>query len=306
MSATAIDLSRLTAPAAIEPLDFELMLGAFKIRFQEYWDAARVTDPTLPDYNVSVLETSPAVILGQAWSYIRLLDRARVNDAVRAVLAPLAKGADLDNVVAVNGTYRLEVSPANPETGAPAIMESDERLLLRFLLGWDRPAAGSAGGYLYDTFTALPIAHDAVVNGFSVHGRRGDVDVVAIGPGGRLLTDPELTTIRTAVLHPNRKPEAVAVVVMNATRRVWNASLKLEVSRGPDPALVQAEADARIRAVAFDRMLIGGELPAEAIIGAAYGPNVLRVIEVEQVVDFTPEPYGVPVLGTLTLTTEVR
>jgi phage-related baseplate assembly protein len=304
MSATAIDLSRLTAPAAIEPLDFELMLGAFKIRFQEYWDAARVTDPTLPDYNVSVLETSPAVILGQAWSYIRLLDRARVNDAVRAVLAPLAKGTDLDNVVAINGTQRLVVIPATDTT--PAVMETDERLLLRFLLGWDRPAAGSAGGMLFDALSALPIIHDALVNGAAIHGRRGDVDVVAIGPGGRLLTDPELTTIRTAVLAPHRKPEAVAIVVMNATRRVWNASLRLEVSRGPDPALVQAEAEARIQALAVDRMKIGGELPAEAVIGAAYGPNVLRVVEVEPVVDFAPQPYGVPVLGALTLATEVR
>jgi phage-related baseplate assembly protein len=303
---TTIDLSRIPAPAAIEALGFETLLSAFDTRFLEAWAGLRLRKPELPMYDVEKLESDTVAPVKQAFGFVRLLDRARVNDAVRAVLAPLATGADLDNLVAINGTQRLVVIPADPIAGTPAVMETDARLLLRFLLGWDRPAAGSAGGYLYDAYSALPIIHDAVVCGYGIHGRRGDVDVVAIGPGGRQLTEAELATIRTAVLHPDRKPEAVSVSVRNAERRLWDATLRLEVARGPDPALVQAEAEARIRAMAVERMRIGGELPAEAVIGSAYGPNVLRVVEVSPVVDFAPEPYGVPVLGALTLTTEVR
>ena len=35
-------------------------------------------------YDVSRLETDPAIIIGEAISYLRLLDRARVNDAAKA------------------------------------------------------------------------------------------------------------------------------------------------------------------------------------------------------------------------------
>lgn len=301
---TTIDLSRVPAPAAIEPLDFEALVSAFDARFLAFWNALRTRKAGLPAYDVEKLETDAVAPVKQAYAYLRLLDRARVNDAVRAVLAPVASGSDLDNLVAVNGTQRLVVIPATD--ASPAIMESDARLLARFLLGWDRPAAGSADAYLFDAFSALPLIHDAVVNGYRVHGRRGDVDVVAIGPGGRLLTSDELATIRAAVLAPHRKPEAVSVSIVNATRRIFDVHLTLEVSRGPDPILVQAEAEARIRALAVERMRIGGELPAEAVIGAAYGPNILRVLEVEPVPDLAPQPYGVPVLGALSLTTEVR
>jgi phage-related baseplate assembly protein len=301
---TTIDLSRVPPPAAIEALSYETMLDDAVAEFLTRWNAARVIYPNLPEFNTETLDSEPAVILIQAAQYLRLLDRQRVNDAVSAVLAPLARGADLDNVAARLGVQRLVVIPADGPT--PAVMESDERLLTRYLLAFDRPSAGSAGGYLFDAYSALPIIHDAAVIGHAVHGRRGDTDVVVIGPGGRLLTANELTTVRTAVLHPNRKPEAVSVSVLNATRRVWNASLVLEISLGPDPSIVRNEADARIRAMALTRMRIGAELPAEAVFGAAYGPNVIRVRATAAVPELAPQPYGVPVLGALTLTTEVR
>lgn len=301
---TTVDLSRIPLPAAIEAITYEARLDAFIGRFVTAWDTLRVLRPELPLYDVETLETDPAVVVLEAAAFMSTLDRQRVNDAVKAVLLPTATGTDLDNIAALTGTQRLVITPAVGAT--PAVMESDDRLRLRALLSWDRPAAGSADGYLFDAYTALPVLLHAKVNGAAIHGRRGDVDVVLIGPGGRLLTEIELTTVRTAVLAPNRKPEAVSVSVINATRRVWNASLRLEVTRGPDASLIMAEADARIRAMAALRTVVGGELPAEAVIGAAYGPNVLRVIEVAPVPDLAPEPYGVPVLGTLTLTTEVR
>lgn len=299
-----IDLSRLSPPLAIEPLSYETMLDGAVTEFLTRWNALRLTLPALPAFDTAALQSEPIGILLQAAQYLRLIDHQRVNDAVAAVLAPLATGADLDNVVAVNGTQRLVIAPATDASSA--IMESDARLLRRFLLAWDRPSAGSAGGFLFDALSALPIIHDAAIIGSAIHGRRGDVDVVAIGPAGRLLTEGELATIRAAVLHPNRKPEAVSVSVLNATRRVWNASLQLEMARGPDPSLVRAEAEARLQALAVERMRIGGELPAEAISGAVYGPNVIRVSATAAVPELAPEPYGVPVLGALTLTTEVR
>lgn len=131
-----INLSRLPLPDVIGTLDYEALYALFLSRFLAAWDEARAIDPSLPAYDVGSLETDLVASLGEAISYLRLLDRARVNDAVKAVLAPLATGADLDTVAARLGVERLIVQAAT--STAPAVMESDGRLLARYLLAFGR------------------------------------------------------------------------------------------------------------------------------------------------------------------------
>lgn len=304
LSGSTIDLSRLPAPAIIEALSYETLQSAFLARFSTVWTAARAIDPSLPAYDVGVLETDPIVIASQAWSYLRLLDRSRVNDAVKAVLAPLAELDDLDNVVARADVQRLVVTPATGDQAA--VMESDARLLMRYLLAFSRPAAGSREGYLYDVYTALPTLYHAQVNGRAVHGRRGDVDVVLSGPAGRDLTDSELTTCRTALLADNRKPEAVAVTALRATRNVYAVAGAITVARGPDAETVRLEADARLVATAADRMLIGGLVPVTALVGALYGSGVVLAAISAPAADIAPDPYAIPILGAHAITAEAQ
>ena len=300
---TSIDLSRLPAPAAIEPLDFEQLFAAFMDRFQAAWGEARALDPSLPAYDVGTLETDPIVILGQADAYLRLLDRQRVNDAIKAVLAPLARGADLDNVVARQGIARLAVVPASE--GQPAIMETDAALLRRYLLSFDRPAAGSAGRYLYEAWTAAPALADVRVNGRAVHGRIGDTDVVIAGTGGADATPEQIAGVEAAVLHENVKPEAVGVAVIPATRTESRVEQTIVVPAGPDAELVRAEAEARVRAVAASRMLIGAAVPRALVAGAAFGPSVLDVIHVAPATDIAAQPYAIPVATEFVIGVEV-
>lgn len=302
---TTIDLSRLAAPDAIETLSSEAMQTAFQTRFLAFWATAREKDPSLSAYDATSLEADPANIVGEAVNYLRLLDRARVNDAVRAVLAPLATGTNLDNIVARQGVQRLEVVPANPATNTPALMETDAALLRRYLLSFDRPSAGSAGRYLCEVFRAFPLAGDARVNGRAIHGRRGDTDVVVSGPGGRDATDAEMAAVRAAVLDPSVVPEAVSVSVLRATRLPYSVSLVVEVPPGPDASLLAQEAALRVRAVTDERTRIGGEIPAGLLSGAAYGPNVIKVRDLAPVA-ILPDPYTVPVCVGVTVTAEVR
>lgn len=302
LSAETIDLSRLPAPNAIEPLDFETLQSAFKERFTTFWAAARALDPSLPDYDVQTLETDPAIIIGEAWSYLRLLDRARVNDAVRAVLAPLAKGDDLDNVAARINVQRLIVVPATEST--PAVMESDERLLLRYLLAFSRPAAGTRERYLFEAYTALPILHHAAVNGRAIHGRRGDVDIVLAGPNGRDLTDEEMFIVGDRLLAEDVKPEAVSVICLRAQRALYDFAGALLVAKGPDPASVMSEAETRVRLAAKERMKIGGFVPVNSLVGALYGPGVLRASASAPAVDVAGSPYAIPLLGDVVLDAE--
>ena len=301
---TVIDLSRLPAPNAIEPLSYEALLTGYVERFQTFWAAARLVDPTLPSFDVSLIETDPAIIVGQAWSYVRLLDRARVNDGIRALLGPLSSGANLDNLVASRNIARREIAAATAE--APAILESDFQLLRRYLFSFDAQASGSAGRYLFDAFTAWPGMLDARVIGFDIHGRRGDTDVVIIGPDGALPTTLQRSTVSAAVRHANRMPEGVAISILAAMRVEYDVSLTIEVpSLGPAPTVLLAEALERVRSVGAARMIIGGEVPQGLIAGAAYGPNILKVRD-NAPVAIAPHPYKVPVLGEVIITFEVR
>jgi phage-related baseplate assembly protein len=304
MASTVIDLSRIPAPNAIEPLSSAALKTAYIARFKTAWAAARALDATLPMYDVEVLETDPAVIVGEAFSYIRLLDRARVNDAVRAVLAPLARGADLENVVARWGVQRLVVVPSTG--GVPAVMETDAQLLRRYMMAVDRPSAGSADRYLYEAFTAFPGMQDAVVVGRAIHGRRGDTDVVIIGPNGDAPTTNQIMTVLAAVTASDVKPEATSVKVIAATRVPYGVALSLEVPRGPDASLIADDARTAVNAATASRLRIGAEVPVWSIAGAAYRHNVIKVRVEQPAADIPSDPYSIPVCTGVSIDTEVK
>lgn len=304
MVSTVIDLSQLPAPDAIEPLSSALLKTAYVDRFKAAWTVARGLNPALPDYDVQMLETDPAIIVGEAFSYLRLLDRARVNDAVRAVLAPLARAADLDNVVARWDVQRIQIAPAAGLV--PAIMETDDQLLRRYLMAVDRPSAGSADRYLYEAFTAWPTMLDAAIIGRAVHGRRGDVDLVIIGPNGDAPTSTQIATVTAAVTASDVKPEATSVTVLGATRTTYSVALRLEVPKGPDPSLVVADARTYVNAAVTARLKIGAEAPIWSIAGAAYRPNVIRVNVDQPAADVPADPYSIPVCTGINITAEVQ
>ncbi len=308
---TAIDLSRLPAPEAIEIWSTSAMLQGFADRFLSEWQAQRLIDPTLPTFGEEKLQTNPAIVVGRAWTYLRTLDRQRVNDGLRALLAPLSTGSNLDAIAAARNIARLTIVPAL--NGDPAVLESDAALLRRYLLSFDTPAAGSAGRYLFDAWSAWPQSDDrslglwdARINGRAVHGRRGDTDVVVIGPFGRLPTDAELAAVRASVTDPNRAPEAVAISVLAADRNEYAVSLVVEVPGvGPSAETIRSEAEGRVRAVAVERMMIGGEIPEGLLAGAAYGPGVIKVRDLDPVV-IQPDPYRVPVMISISIVAVVR
>lgn len=308
---TAIDLSRLSAPQAIEIISLDQLEADFKDRFLTEWAAQQQIDPTLEDFTEAELETHPAIVVARAWRYLRNLDRNRVNDGLKALLAPLSTGGNLDALVAGRNIERLTIIEAT--ANAPAVMEGDASLLRRYLESFDLPAAGSVDRYLYEARKAWPQSQDkslglwdARVNGFDIHGRRGDTDVVIIGPAGRVPTEIERKSVRDAVTATKVKPDAVSVTVLAATRVEYSASLVIEVPGvGPDPETLRMEAEKRVRAAALSRVLIGGEIPPGLLAGAAYGDGVIKVRDLAPVA-IAPDPYRVPVLARLLLAVEVR
>ena len=99
-SFTSVNLSQLPAPAVIEVLDFEAM-------FDESLTALQALDPTFD----ALLPSDPAFKILEVCTYLRLLDRQRVNDAARGVMLAYAVGSDLDQLAAIFGITRLVLDP---------------------------------------------------------------------------------------------------------------------------------------------------------------------------------------------------
>jgi phage-related baseplate assembly protein len=295
-SPVAIDLSRLPAPNAIAPLDHAILLTEFIVGFLAYWDELRATRPDLPGFTAETLASEPAIVIGRITAFLRLLDRAMVNDAVRAVLAPLAKKADLDNVVARQGVLRLET--------APGVMETDEQLLKRYLLSFGRASAGSIDRILFDAYTAWPAMWDARVNGFAVHGRRGETDLVISGTAG-VTPAEKLALVRSAVTAPSAKPEAIGIFVLAAAPLGYAVAQTVAVPVGPDAELVRLEAVARVAAATDERHLIGGTIQRDLVAGAAYGASIASVAHVAPPVDVVATPYQIPVRTGIAIAVEV-
>lgn len=308
---TAIDLSHVAAPDALEAWSHDQMIANFKTGFLAQWALEQASNSALRDFTEQDLASHPVIVVARTWAYERGMDRQRVNDAIKALIAVLARGASLENIAASRNIQRLTIVSAT--ASAPAVMESDAALLRRYLLSFDLPSAGSVGRYLYDAWTAWPQSEDrtlglwdARVNGRAIHGRKGDTDVVIIGPFGRLPTVGELAAVRAAVTNLNRAPEAVAISVMAATRVTYAVDLTIEIPAiGPSPDVVKADVAARITAAATDRILVAGEIPAGLLSGAAYGANVITVTDNAPVV-IAPDYYKVPVMTSLTVRTVVR
>ncbi|MGL5447439.1 MAG: baseplate J/gp47 family protein [Rhabdaerophilum sp.] len=295
-----IDLSRLPPPDILEVLDAEAYLATLKTAFTAHWNTIRGDRLAI---DTLALEHEPITGLLRTVAELRRFMTGHINDVVRALLAPLAQGADLDQIAAGVNLQRLVLTPASGQT--PAVLEGDASLLRRYLLAFSRPAAGSPARYRLEAFTALPILHDIAVIGRAVHGRRGDVDLVVAGPEGRDLTNPELATITAAVQAEDVKPEATSVAVLRATRRLYSLSGRIVLPTGPDPDLVRAEATARVRAAGRERLQIGAEMPLERLTGAVYGPSIQRFDRLDPSTSIPADPYTIPILTAVTLATEV-
>lgn len=292
---TTVDLTSVPFPNALELLDSEVLISEFVGRFKEQWDLERVKNPTLPEYDVETLEFDPVIIVGQAWAYLRLLDRQRVNDGIKSLFAFSALHADLDHLVASRNIQRILIREESE--GVPALYENDAQLLNRYLLKADYPSAGSAGRMLYDAYTTFPELQHGRVNGFDVHGRRGDTDVVLVGPDGRDLTDDEMGLIKSAVKHVNRAPEAASVSVMHANRVLYQANMTIYVADiGPDPDVLLAEAKAAVETAQVLRLYAGAQVPEGYLASAAFSDktNIIRVVD-NAPVTIEPDVYSVPV-----------
>ncbi|MFJ6324084.1 MULTISPECIES: baseplate J/gp47 family protein [unclassified Rhizobium] len=261
---TIIDLSRLPEPDAIDKLDFETILAA------RMSDLEKRAEQAGYEYDTGGLETDPLKIDQEAHAFREMLMRARVNDGLRSTLPAFAKNADLDHAVSKAGVERIILVD---EHGKVTFREDDGALLRRYLATFSAPAAGSEDGYLAAALKAWPQAHDIRV----VNGGAGKVLVYLLGADGAVAPLDAVFAVAKALDAKHIRPLTDDVTVSAATIDRYSLTGKLIVPRGPDPAQVVAAAVKRVKEFGIARYHIGAEIPRDALLSAAYVPNVIRI-----------------------------
>lgn len=275
----AIDLSRLPPPDAVQALDYETALAQMKARLIDL-------DPTLEP--ALSLESTPESLILQVCAYFRILDRNETNQAVRAVMPALARGADLDQLGVLMGLGRLVITPANPETGAPAVMESDEAFRRRFVLAPEGfSVAGPAGAY---EFHALSASGD-VLDASAVSPAPGEVLVTVLSRLGDGTASPELlAAVEAKVSADDIRPLTDLVTVQSAEILDFTVEATIRTFSGPDPSVVVEAAEASLEAYLASARRLSRDVPRSAVIAALHVPGVQRVDLVEPAADLVVTP----------------
>lgn len=263
---TAIDLSRLPAPTLIETLSYEATYAEMLAKLKE----------SLPDFDDS-LESDPAVKVLQLCAYFRMLDRQRVNDAARALMIAFATGSDLDQLGARPefNVARLELAPADPVTGTAAIMESDDEFRRRIVLAPEAfSVAGPSGAYISHALSADPDVLDAS----AVSPSPAVVNVYVLSRTGTgTAAAPLLATVTAALSGETVRPIGDRLTVYTASIVTYAVTASIKTFSGPDPAVVLAEAQARIEAYVADAKRLGRDITRSAIFAALHVAGVQNV-----------------------------
>lgn len=261
----SLDLSRLPAPTVIEQLSFEVIFAAMVADLQ-----ARMPDFDLP------LETEPAMVVLQVAAYREFLLRQQFNDRARSVMTAYATGSDLDHLAVLVGVQRLTITPADPFTDTPAVMESDTALRQRIVLA---PEAFSvAGPELAYVFHARS-AHPDVLDASCTSPVPGEVVVTVLSRAeDGTPSDAVLAAVEATVNARTVRPLTDHVTVQAVTPVPFTVAAAIYTFAGPDADLILAAAETKLAAFLAASRLIGRDITFSALNAALHVDGVQRVV----------------------------
>lgn len=257
-----MNLDDVPTPDVVEALDYETILADLTADYAARW----------PQFSAWV-ESEPALKILEVAAYRELLLRARVNDAARACMLPVAEGADLDNLAALFGVAR--------RAG-----EADAALRRRTTLSLGaHNTAGSAAGYEFWALQTPGVHHACVKRTGAGHVRVTGVGRVE-GEGAAAL-DAQLDRATVAALRARLSGDTVRPIgdVLNVrgvriqAYRV-NAVVHTQATVA-DRAAVRAAAESSVRAFCLAKHRCpapdGSAVRRDALFAALHVPGVERV-----------------------------
>jgi len=265
---TLVDLSELPAPDVLEPLDFEdtysEALGVFRGHMGQNWTAS--------------LESDPVTKLLEVGSYIKLGNRARVNDAAKAQLLAYATGTDLDHLAANVNLKRLVVQAADPLAVPPveAVMEAHDALRERVQLAYEGlTTAGPRNSYILHARNASALVADATAESPAP----ACVDVTVLGLEGDGTAGPQiLALVAAAVNDDDVRPVGDRVTVRGAEILRYRVDAVLHMKgTGPENDAALTEAIRRLEAWINPRRRLGVEVARSGVDAQLHVAGVGRV-----------------------------
>ncbi len=271
-SSTAVDLSRLPAPAIVELLDYETIFSAYIADLQE----------RLPIFDANV-ESDPVVKLLQVAAYRELMLRQQFNDRAQQLLVAYATGSNLDHLAALLSVERLVVDPGNPGDGIAPVMEDDGSLRRRIVLA---PESWSvAGPELAYVFHARS-ADGRVADASATSPLPGEVLITILSTEGDGTPSPEVIAAVEAIVNGRPvRPLGDAVTVQAAELVEFEVAAIVHTFSGPDHDLVLSAAEASLQAFLADSRRLGRDIPISSLHAALTVPGVQKVVMVSPPAD---------------------
>lgn len=272
---TAVNLSRLPFPEVVETISIEQIISEAKA---ELIALIAGEDEAAGQAIAAVLqlESEPLVKLIEIFAYREANCRQRVNDAARACMIAYAVGADLDNLGALVGVERLEISPEIAAQGIAAVMEGDEPFRRRILLAPEAySVAGPEGAYISHALDAS----GEVLDASATSPTPGQVVVTVLSRLNNGAPSPELLALVNArVSAEDVRPLTDQVIVAAAEVLEFEVVASLRTFAGPDAGVVLAEAEARLQAYIASAFRLGRDITRSAIITALSPEGVQDVV----------------------------
>lgn len=263
---TAINLALIAPPKVVEALDYEQVIAEM---------LADLSD-RLPEFE-TFLESDPVVKILQIAAYRETILRQRINDAAKAVMLSYAVGTDLDNLAALFGVIRLQVTPADPDATPPtaAVFESDSDFRYRIQLSLEGlSTAGPEGAYIFHALSANGLVLDAS----ATSPQPGDVLITVLSRAGDGTASAELlASVEASLSAEDVRPLTDHVLVQGATIVPYQVEAALYFYAGPDRAVIMATAQAAIEAYTESQHRLGLDVSLSGIYAALHQPGVQRV-----------------------------
>lgn len=277
-SFTAVDLSRLPFPDAIEAPDFETI-------FAEMLADLRARDSTF----TALVESDPAYKVLEVAAYRETLLRQRVNEAVKAVSLAYAAGADLDQLAAGFDVQRLMID-AGDATAIPPVAptyEDDDSLRRRVQLSFEGfSTAGPEGAYIFHALGADADVLDASVDSPTP----GAVHVAVLSRVGDGTASSDLQdAVEAKLTGDSVRPLTDEVTVLSATILAYTIVATLKTFSGPDHEVVMANAQASAEAYAARQKRLGRAITLSAVYAALHVEGVQNVTLTQPAAGITPD-----------------
>lgn len=265
---STVDLSALPAPQVLEDLNFEEVyqedLSTFRLHMGDNWSAA--------------LESDPVTKLLEVGAYRKLGNRARVNDAAKALMLAHAKGGDLDQLAANVELKRLVVQ-AEDLTAVPPVaevLEEDDALRERVQMVYEGlTTAGPRNSYILHARNASGLVADATAESPSP----AVVDVTVLSLDGEGEASPELLAeVADQLNDDDVRPVGDRVNVRSAEVLRYRIDAVLYLTgTGPENEATLAECRRRLQAWINPRRRLGVEVSRSAIDAELHISGVRRV-----------------------------